>query len=243
MRAAVPPVLVPGRHRQPCHARDARLHARGRRARLLAGPRVRRRVRRPGPGRFCVVGDGEAETGPLAAAGTPTSSSTRGPTARSSPSSTSTATRSPTRRSWRGSRTRSWRPCSSATATSRSSWRATTRRHAPARWRASWTRSLDEIAAIQRKARQRRRREPPALADDRPAQRRRAGPAPRRSTACRRKAASAPTRSRFADVRENPGHLALLEDWLRSYGPDELFDEHGRAAPRARRTPPPGTAA
>ena len=29
----------------------------------------------------CVVGDGEAETGPLAAAGTRTSSSTRGPTA------------------------------------------------------------------------------------------------------------------------------------------------------------------
>jgi xylulose-5-phosphate/fructose-6-phosphate phosphoketolase len=32
----------------------------------------------------------------------------------------------------------------------------------------------------------------------------------------------------FSEVRDNPGHLALLEDWLRSYRPDELFDERGR---------------
>ncbi|MEV4611578.1 phosphoketolase family protein [Kitasatospora sp. NPDC049258] len=29
-------------------------------------------------------------------------------------------------------------------------------------------------------------------------------------------------------VRDNPGHLAQLEAWLRSYRPEELFDEHGR---------------
>ena len=29
-------------------------------------------------------------------------------------------------------------------------------------------------------------------------------------------------------VRERPDHLAALELWLRSYGPEELFDEHGR---------------
>ena len=45
--AAVPPVLVPGRHAEPRGAGDARLHPRGRRARLLAGPRLRRRVRQP----------------------------------------------------------------------------------------------------------------------------------------------------------------------------------------------------
>jgi xylulose-5-phosphate/fructose-6-phosphate phosphoketolase len=28
--------------------------------------------------------------------------------------------------------------------------------------------------------------------------------------------------------RTHPGHLALLEDWLRSYRPEELFDERGR---------------
>ena len=32
----------------------------------------------------------------------------------------------------------------------------------------------------------------------------------------------------IADVRDNPQHLALLEDWLRSYRPEELFDEAGR---------------
>jgi xylulose-5-phosphate/fructose-6-phosphate phosphoketolase len=31
----------------------------------------------------------------------------------------------------------------------------------------------------------------------------------------------------LANVRENPEHLALLETWLRSYRPDELFDESG----------------
>jgi xylulose-5-phosphate/fructose-6-phosphate phosphoketolase len=30
-----------------------------------------------------------------------------------------------------------------------------------------------------------------------------------------------------ADVKANPEHLALLEDWMRSYHPEELFDESG----------------
>jgi xylulose-5-phosphate/fructose-6-phosphate phosphoketolase len=32
-------------------------------------------------------------------------------------------------------------------------------------------------------------------------------------------------------VRENPSHLAQLERWLRGYGPDELFDAEGRPRP------------
>jgi xylulose-5-phosphate/fructose-6-phosphate phosphoketolase len=35
----------------------------------------------------------------------------------------------------------------------------------------------------------------------------------------------------MTDVRENPAHLEVLEDWLRSYRPDELFDEHGTLVP------------
>ncbi|MGH2357009.1 MAG: phosphoketolase family protein, partial [Candidatus Limnocylindria bacterium] len=31
----------------------------------------------------------------------------------------------------------------------------------------------------------------------------------------------------LADVRDNPEHLALLEEWLRRYRPDDLFDERG----------------
>jgi xylulose-5-phosphate/fructose-6-phosphate phosphoketolase len=32
----------------------------------------------------------------------------------------------------------------------------------------------------------------------------------------------------LADARTNPGHLKMLESWLRSYGPEELFDAAGR---------------
>ena len=32
----------------------------------------------------------------------------------------------------------------------------------------------------------------------------------------------------LAGVRENPEHLAMLEEWMRSYRPDELFDAQGR---------------
>jgi len=32
----------------------------------------------------------------------------------------------------------------------------------------------------------------------------------------------------FGEARSNPGHLKLLEDWMRSYRPEELFDADGR---------------
>ncbi|HYI21042.1 MAG TPA: phosphoketolase family protein [Candidatus Limnocylindrales bacterium] len=35
----------------------------------------------------------------------------------------------------------------------------------------------------------------------------------------------------LADVRNDPKHLALLEQWLRSYRPEELFDADGRPVP------------
>jgi xylulose-5-phosphate/fructose-6-phosphate phosphoketolase len=38
----------------------------------------------------------------------------------------------------------------------------------------------------------------------------------------------------LAGVRENPAHLKMLEEWLRSYRPEELFDELGRPAARLR---------
>jgi xylulose-5-phosphate/fructose-6-phosphate phosphoketolase len=44
----------------------------------------------------------------------------------------------------------------------------------------------------------------------------------------------------FADVRENPDNLALLETWLRSYRPDELFDAGGRLIPELRALAPRG---
>src|SRR5205814_5801722 len=35
----------------------------------------------------------------------------------------------------------------------------------------------------------------------------------------------------LAEVRTNPAHLAALEEWLQSYRPEELFDEDGRPFP------------
>jgi xylulose-5-phosphate/fructose-6-phosphate phosphoketolase len=35
----------------------------------------------------------------------------------------------------------------------------------------------------------------------------------------------------LADIREKPEHLAALEAWMRSYRPDELFDDKGRPRP------------
>jgi xylulose-5-phosphate/fructose-6-phosphate phosphoketolase len=42
------------------------------------------------------------------------------------------------------------------------------------------------------------------------------------------------------DVRDNPDHLRVLEDWLRSYGAEELFDDNGRLMPELAALPPRG---
>ncbi|MGN9780712.1 phosphoketolase family protein [Nonomuraea sp. ZG12] len=44
----------------------------------------------------------------------------------------------------------------------------------------------------------------------------------------------------LAKVRDNPEHLALLEEWMRSYRPEELFDERGRPVPAILETVPEG---
>jgi len=43
-----------------------------------------------------------------------------------------------------------------------------------------------------------------------------------------------------ADVLDNPEHLRILEDWLRSYRPEELFDDDGRLVPELAELPPRG---
>lgn len=43
-----------------------------------------------------------------------------------------------------------------------------------------------------------------------------------------------------ADVKENPEHLRILEQWLQSYQPRELFDEHGRLLPELAALAPRG---
>ena len=44
----------------------------------------------------------------------------------------------------------------------------------------------------------------------------------------------------FADVRNNSANLKMLEDWLRSYKPEELFDADGRIKAEIRATAPMG---
>ena len=45
----------------------------------------------------------------------------------------------------------------------------------------------------------------------------------------------------LAGVRENPAHLQILEKWLRSYRPEQLFDITGRLIPELRELAPTGT--
>ncbi|MGB8344585.1 MAG: phosphoketolase family protein [Ktedonobacteraceae bacterium] len=43
-----------------------------------------------------------------------------------------------------------------------------------------------------------------------------------------------------ADVRKNPEHLRILENWMRSYRPEETFDEQGRLIPELAALAPAG---
>jgi xylulose-5-phosphate/fructose-6-phosphate phosphoketolase len=44
----------------------------------------------------------------------------------------------------------------------------------------------------------------------------------------------------LAGVRDNPEHLRQLEEWMRSYRPDELFDDEGRLVPELAELAPEG---
>ncbi|MDQ3162060.1 MAG: phosphoketolase family protein [Actinomycetota bacterium] len=44
----------------------------------------------------------------------------------------------------------------------------------------------------------------------------------------------------LAELATNPEHLGLLEQWLRSYGPEELFDEAGKLVPELKELAPTG---
>jgi xylulose-5-phosphate/fructose-6-phosphate phosphoketolase len=45
----------------------------------------------------------------------------------------------------------------------------------------------------------------------------------------------------FSDVRDNPANLKMLEEWLHSYKPQELFDGDGRLLPEIQALSPKGT--
>jgi len=45
----------------------------------------------------------------------------------------------------------------------------------------------------------------------------------------------------FADMAAKPEHIAVLEQWMKSYRPQELFDEHGRLVAELAELAPQGT--
>ena len=46
----------------------------------------------------------------------------------------------------------------------------------------------------------------------------------------------------LSELRENPDHLRLLEDWMRSYKPEELFEPNGALVPELADIAPEGRA-
>jgi xylulose-5-phosphate/fructose-6-phosphate phosphoketolase len=45
----------------------------------------------------------------------------------------------------------------------------------------------------------------------------------------------------FSDMATNPAHVRLLEQWMKSYRPEELFDADGRVVAELRALPPEGS--
>ena len=145
-------------------------------------------------------------------------------------SCTSTATRSTTRRSWPASAHENWKPVR------RLRLDAVLRgRLRPDSMHQAMAATLEQC--VRRSAGSSRRQRsgkayPAALADDRVAQ-------PKGWTGPAR--GGRPQPGRFwrshqvpmADVKTNPAHLNYSKSWMRSYRPEELFDENGPARSRS----------
>ncbi len=239
--AAVPPVLDPGRHPQPRQRAHPRLDPRGRRAGLRPGPRLRRRLRQPRPDRGLRGGrrrgrdrsaGGLLEGHPL-----PQPGSRRRRAAHPAPQ------RLQDQRSHRAGPGRP-RPGGPTAGRPRlpgpDRGRSRTGRRAPPAGRRPRRR------AGQHRPHPGRRPDPVAArccrAAGRPScsTRPRAGPGPRRSTGWPVEGTFRAHQVPLANVRDEPAHLRLLEEWMRSYRPDELFDANGRPASRAGRAGPRG---
>ena len=227
----------------PSHVspRDAGIDSRGRRARLLAVARARRGVRQPGPDRGVRRRRRRGRDRPAGRpAGTRTGSSTRPATAPSCRSCTSTAGRSLIRRCWPGC------PSGELDALLRGygyepAYVTSDGSHVPhLEMAATLDAAIARIRSIQDQARTGAHR-PGQLEPGEPHGQRWpmivlrtpkgwTGPAevdglPVEGTW---RAHQVP----LAEVRTNPAHLRQLEDWMRSYRPEELFGADGRPARR-----------
>jgi phosphoketolase len=80
----------------------------------------------------------------------------------------------------------------------------------------------------------------PALADDRPAHAEGLDLSRRRSTARSARTTGARTRCRWARCTTTRPHVRILEQWMKSYRPEELFDADGRFKPELAELAPKG---
>ena len=191
----------------------------------------------------CVVGDGEAETGPLATAWHSNKFLDPGHRRRGAadPASERLQDRQ-SRRCSPASRARNWSSCCAATA----GRRIFVEGHEPALMHEAMAAALDTaVGADQthsaRRARQRQRRAS-ALADDR-AQFTQGWTGPKVVDGLQIEGTFRSHQVPLSDPAAHPEHLKLLEDWLRSYRPEELFDEQGRLKPELAELAPKGDAA
>ena len=189
----------------------------------------------------CVVGDGEAETGPLATSWH--SNKFLNPRTRrrrpADPAPERLQDRQPDRARAHPARTSCAR-CSTATAGAPLVVAGDEPEAVHQPFAAALDEALDEIARDPGAARARRRERAAALADDRPAHAEGLDrPEGGRRHAGRGHVALAPGAARRRRAT-NPSTCALLEEWLRSYRPEELFDEDGALVPSSRRSPPRG---
>ncbi len=44
----------------------------------------------------------------------------------------------------------------------------------------------------------------------------------------------------MGEIHDNPGHVKILEEWMKSYRPEELFDSNGRLKPELEELAPEG---
>ena len=183
----------------------------------------------------CVVGDGEAETGPLAASWhsnkflNPATDGAVLPILHLNGYKIANPTvlaRIPEGELVALLEGYGWRPLLVSAASP-----ATTRRAVHRRFAAALDEALDEIARDPARSARGRRASSGPLADDRAAHAEGLDRPEGGRRRCRSRARWRSHQVPLAEVRDNPEHLRELEEWLRSYRPEELFDEDGRSWP------------
>ena len=213
------------------------LDPRGRRARLRARARLRRRVRQPGPARLLRRRRRRGRDRPagreLALEQVPQPGARRRRAA--DPAPQRLQDRQPDRARAHPARTSCARCCEGYGHAPRFVDGRRPDDGAPGAGGRARRRARRDRARSSARARGRRVHGAAALADDRAAHAEGLdGPEGGRRPAGRGHVALAPGAARRPRAT-NPEHLRQLEEWLRSYRPEELFDEDGRAARRARR--------